>query len=88
MTRGGKSVGVQIFFILENISQKFYLKSPLESARRETLKSALRFVCLQGEGGCLRKGRRNPDFGAAHDVGSPPLAPSPSGLPVPSGAAQ
>ena len=44
MTRGDKSVGVQIFFILENISQKFYLKSPLESARRETLKSALEVV--------------------------------------------
>ena len=44
MTRGDKSVGVQIFFILENISQKFHLKRPLESARREALKSALEVV--------------------------------------------
>ena len=63
MTRGDKSVGVEFFFILENISQKFHLKRPLESARREALKSALEVVCLQGEGGCLPKGRRNPDFG-------------------------
>ena len=63
MTWGDKSVGVQFFFILESISQKFYLKSPLESARRETLKSALEVVCLQGEGGCLRRGPRNPHFG-------------------------
>ena len=63
MTRGDKSVGVQFFFILENISQKFYLKSPLESARREALKSALEVVCLQREGGCLPKGRRKPHFG-------------------------
>ena len=78
MTRGGKSVGVQIFFILENISQKFYLKSPLESARRETLKSALRIVLLHRQGGLLQRGRRNPDFGRVHDVGSPPLVPAPS----------
>ena len=63
MTRGDKSVGVQIFLILENIAQKFLLKSPLESTHREELKSALEVVCLQGEGGCLPKGRRNPDFG-------------------------
>ena len=63
MTRGDKSVGVQFFFILENISQKFYLKSPLESARREALKSALEVVCNQGEGGYNQRGRRNPDFG-------------------------
>ena len=63
MTRGDKSVGVEFFFILENISQKFHLKRPLESARREALKSALRFVCNQGEGGCHQKGRQNPDFG-------------------------
>ena len=41
MTRGDKSVGVQTFLILENIAQKFLLKSPLESTHREELKSAL-----------------------------------------------
>ena len=62
MTRGDKSVGVQTFLILENIAQKFLLKSPLESTHREELKSALEVVLIQRQGGLIRKGRRNPDF--------------------------
>ena len=63
MTRGDKSVWVQTFLILENIAQKFLLKSPLESTHREELKSALEVVLIQRQGGLIRKGRRNPDFG-------------------------
>ena len=63
MTRGDKSVGVQTFLILENIAQKFLLKSPLESTHREELKSALEVVLIQRQGGLIQRGRRNPDFG-------------------------
>ena len=54
MTRSDESVGVQTFLILENIAQKFLLKSPLEATYREELKSALRFVLLHLQGGLLQ----------------------------------
>ena len=55
MTRGDKSVGVQFFLILENIAQKFLLKSPLEAARREELKSLPSdLFCSTCKVGCSR----------------------------------